>query len=47
MLDQIAQEIIARGDPRALRDQSDDPRVHAFFNRQVPPPDGPDARRAG
>jgi phospholipid/cholesterol/gamma-HCH transport system ATP-binding protein len=47
MLDQISQGIIARGDPRVLRDQSDDPRVHAFFNRQVPPPDGPDARRAG
>ncbi len=47
MLDQVSQGIIARGDPRTLRDQSDNPRVRAFFNRQVPPPGGPDARRAG
>lgn len=33
MLEKTAQGIIARGDPRALRDQSDDPRVRRFFNR--------------
>lgn len=33
MLDKATQGIIADGDPRALR-HSDDPRVHAFFNRQ-------------
>jgi phospholipid/cholesterol/gamma-HCH transport system ATP-binding protein len=32
MLDRDSKSIIARGDPRALRD-SDDPRVHSFFNR--------------
>jgi phospholipid/cholesterol/gamma-HCH transport system ATP-binding protein len=47
MLDQTSQGIIARGDPRTLRDHSDNPLVRAFFNRQVPPPGGPDARRAG
>jgi phospholipid/cholesterol/gamma-HCH transport system ATP-binding protein len=47
MLDQVSQGIIARGDPRTLRDESDNPLVRAFFNRQVPPPGGPDARRAG
>ena len=34
MLDQGTKTVIAEGDPRALRDQSADPRVHAFFNRQ-------------
>lgn len=33
MLDKESKSIIARGDPRALRDSSDDPRVKAFFNR--------------
>ena len=33
MLDKESKSIIARGDPRELRDSSDDPRVHAFFNR--------------
>jgi phospholipid/cholesterol/gamma-HCH transport system ATP-binding protein len=33
MLDRESQSIIARGDPRVLRDTSADPRVHAFFNR--------------
>ena len=47
MLDQVSQGIIARGDPRTLRDESDNPLVRAFFNRQVPPSGGPDARRAG
>jgi phospholipid/cholesterol/gamma-HCH transport system ATP-binding protein len=34
MLDAGTRTIIAEGDPRALRDASTDPRVHAFFNRQ-------------
>ena len=34
MLDGEAKGIIATGDPRALREQHDDPRVHSFFNRQ-------------
>jgi phospholipid/cholesterol/gamma-HCH transport system ATP-binding protein len=33
MLDRESQSIIARGDPRVLRDTSTDPRVHSFFNR--------------
>jgi phospholipid/cholesterol/gamma-HCH transport system ATP-binding protein len=33
LLDQESQTILAAGDPRALRDTSPDPRVHAFFNR--------------
>jgi phospholipid/cholesterol/gamma-HCH transport system ATP-binding protein len=33
MLDRPSRSIIARGDPRLLRDTSTDPRVHAFFNR--------------
>jgi phospholipid/cholesterol/gamma-HCH transport system ATP-binding protein len=33
MLDRASMSIIARGDPRQLRDQSADPRVHNFFNR--------------
>jgi len=33
MLDRESRSIIARGDPRALRDASPDPRVRAFFNR--------------
>jgi phospholipid/cholesterol/gamma-HCH transport system ATP-binding protein len=40
MLDRETRTVIARGDPRALRDESRDPRVHCFFNRTVrePPP---------
>jgi phospholipid/cholesterol/gamma-HCH transport system ATP-binding protein len=34
MLDKQAKTIIARGDPRELRDQSAEPRVRNFFNRQ-------------
>ncbi len=34
MLDRDAKGIIAQGDPRALKEGSKDPRVHAFFNRQ-------------
>jgi phospholipid/cholesterol/gamma-HCH transport system ATP-binding protein len=35
MLDAKTKRIIAEGDPHALRDHSDDPTVHAFFNRQA------------
>jgi phospholipid/cholesterol/gamma-HCH transport system ATP-binding protein len=34
MLDKGSRSIIARGDPRKLRDESTDPRVRTFFNRQ-------------
>jgi phospholipid/cholesterol/gamma-HCH transport system ATP-binding protein len=33
MLDKKTKSIIASGDPRKLRDESKDPRVHHFFNR--------------
>jgi phospholipid/cholesterol/gamma-HCH transport system ATP-binding protein len=33
MLEKTAHGIIARGDPRQLRDESEDPRVRRFFNR--------------
>lgn len=33
MLDKGTQGIIAQGSPQHLRDESDDPLVHAFFNR--------------
>lgn len=33
MLDRESKSIIARGDPRVLRDTTRDPRVHSFFNR--------------
>lgn len=35
MLDSTSKTIIARGDPRVLRDVSKDPRVSAFFNRRA------------
>ena len=35
LLDKDAKDIIARGDPRELRDHSDDPRVRRFFNREA------------
>ena len=35
MLDKESKSIIARGDPRSLRDESPDPRVHGFFNRKT------------
>jgi phospholipid/cholesterol/gamma-HCH transport system ATP-binding protein len=35
MLDKEAKGMIAEGDPRALRDQSDNPTVRAFFRREV------------
>lgn len=31
------QRVVAQGTPEALRDQSDDPWVRAFFRREVPP----------
>jgi phospholipid/cholesterol/gamma-HCH transport system ATP-binding protein len=34
MLDAPSRAVIAVGTPTALRDQSTDPRVHQFFNRQ-------------
>jgi phospholipid/cholesterol/gamma-HCH transport system ATP-binding protein len=34
MLDKEAKGIIARGDPRELRERSGDPRVRRFFNRE-------------
>jgi len=37
MLDSKTKKIIAEGDPEALRDQSTDARVHAFFNREPEP----------
>ena len=37
MLDKETQSIIARGDPRVLRDTSEDPRVHTFFHRSPRP----------
>jgi phospholipid/cholesterol/gamma-HCH transport system ATP-binding protein len=35
MLDQGSRSIIAAGDPRALRDECDDPRVKRFFHRSA------------
>jgi phospholipid/cholesterol/gamma-HCH transport system ATP-binding protein len=35
MLDKASKGIIAEGDPKVLRDQSPDPRVHQFFNRMM------------
>jgi phospholipid/cholesterol/gamma-HCH transport system ATP-binding protein len=35
MLDKDSKSIIARGDPRVLRDTSEDPRVSGFFHRAV------------
>ncbi|MEO8344551.1 MAG: ATP-binding cassette domain-containing protein [Betaproteobacteria bacterium] len=37
LLDRAAKGIIAEGDPRLLRDDSTDPRVRAFFRREVEP----------
>jgi phospholipid/cholesterol/gamma-HCH transport system ATP-binding protein len=37
LLDGRAKGIIAAGDPRQLRDEDDDPRVRAFFRREVEP----------
>jgi phospholipid/cholesterol/gamma-HCH transport system ATP-binding protein len=37
LLDRRAKGIIAEGDPRQLRDASDDPRVRAFFRREPEP----------
>jgi phospholipid/cholesterol/gamma-HCH transport system ATP-binding protein len=35
MLDKSAKGIIAEGDPHLLKTQSDNPKVHQFFNRQT------------
>lgn len=35
MLDKEAKGVIALGDPRQLRDHSDDPKVRAFFHREA------------
>jgi phospholipid/cholesterol/gamma-HCH transport system ATP-binding protein len=35
MLDRESRSIIAEGAPRALQEQSSDPRVRAFFNRSA------------
>jgi phospholipid/cholesterol/gamma-HCH transport system ATP-binding protein len=37
MLDKEQRGIIAEGDPRVLRDSSDDPRVRSFFHRGEEP----------
>ncbi|MCB9881180.1 MAG: ATP-binding cassette domain-containing protein [Planctomycetes bacterium] len=42
MLDKRTKGIIARGDPRVLKETSQDPYVHAFFNRHAYPKDTPD-----
>lgn len=34
MLDPVSKSIIAEGNPKTLRDKSEDPRVRQFFNRQ-------------
>jgi phospholipid/cholesterol/gamma-HCH transport system ATP-binding protein len=36
MLDRTAHGVIAEGNPRELRDHSEDPRVAAFFSRRAP-----------
>lgn len=38
MLDRATRSIIAHGDPRRLRSESDDPRVRQFFNRETSVP---------
>jgi phospholipid/cholesterol/gamma-HCH transport system ATP-binding protein len=45
MLDGETKRIIAEGDPKALRDGAEDPRVRAFFNRQ--PVEKDERRSAG
>jgi phospholipid/cholesterol/gamma-HCH transport system ATP-binding protein len=35
MLDRDTRSIIARGDPKTLRNESEDPRVRRFFNRET------------
>jgi phospholipid/cholesterol/gamma-HCH transport system ATP-binding protein len=37
MLDPRKKGIVAEGDPRKLRDESDDPWVRQFFNREAEP----------
>ena len=45
VLDKVAKGIVARGDPRQLRDESEIPFVHSFFTRASPSARG-DQRRA-
>lgn len=40
MLDKETKSIIAEGDPRVLKDQSANPFVRQFFNRQIRTPEG-------
>lgn len=40
LLDRATRSILARGDPRTLRDESDNPAVRGFFNRTSPGPAG-------
>jgi phospholipid/cholesterol/gamma-HCH transport system ATP-binding protein len=37
LIERRARSIIAEGDPRKLRDESDDPRVRSFFRREPEP----------
>lgn len=37
LLDRVRRGVIAEGDPRVLRDESDDPRVRAFLHREPRP----------
>ena len=43
MLDRETRGVIAEGDPRQLRDRSEDPRVRLFLNRR----DGDDKGESG
>jgi phospholipid/cholesterol/gamma-HCH transport system ATP-binding protein len=36
VLDKVAKGIVARGNPREVRDQANNPFVHAFFTRSSP-----------
>ena len=46
MLDKAARGMIAEGNPRDLRDHSENPTVRAFFRREAPA-DSADAAPAG
>ena len=37
LIERRAKGIIAEGDPRRLRDESEDPRVRSFFRREPEP----------
>jgi phospholipid/cholesterol/gamma-HCH transport system ATP-binding protein len=47
MLDKAARGVIAEGDPRRLREESDNPAVRAFFRREAPPDGAAAAAGAG